>query len=604
MTEATADTATEVARRGYARGVPPTFDIGPSIKRAVIYLRVSTAGQVNTDHDAEGFSIPAQRDACLRKAQTLGAEVVEQFVDAGESARSADRPALRQMLERLTAGDIDYVIVHKVDRLARNRVDDVAINVAIRESGAMLASCTENIDETPSGSLMHGIMSSIAEFYSKNLAAEVTKGMTQKAKKGGLPGLAPIGYLNVREVVGGNEIRTVAVDEERAPHIRWAYEAYASGEYPLRRLTEALAERGLKSLGTRKSPPKPLQRSSVHRLLSNPIYIGFVDYKGERYPGRHEPLVTPELWDQVQNLLASRNQSGERRREYNHYLKGTLYCARCNRRLCFIRATGRLGGKYDYFFCLGRHNDNGCDLPYLPAAKVETQIEALHERASLTPESTTKIRKVLSTKLRSLSGHLQVEAATQRRRSQRLEAERRTLLRAHLEGAVPIELLKEEQARIALELADAEARLRRCSGKWEQVESNLTTAMSILTDCGRTYSDADDDVRRHLNQTFFAGIYLDIDDVPYTRLAEPFTHLIQSAPPDPPGADGTAKPRPHCYGRGSTKNHLVEVMGFEPTASSMRPRRSSQLSYTPRGSAHPSRARSGPRKVRTDHRLR
>ncbi len=134
------------------------------MKKAVIYLRVSTVAQAKRDLDPEGYSIPAQREACVRKAKALGAEVVDEFVDRGESARSVRRPALQDMLSRIqSAGDIDFVIVHKVDRLARNRADDVTIGLAIRKAGARLVSVTENIDETPSGVLLHGIMSSIAE---------------------------------------------------------------------------------------------------------------------------------------------------------------------------------------------------------------------------------------------------------------------------------------------------------------------------------------------------------------------------------------------------------------------------------------------------------
>ena len=99
------------------------------------------------------------------------------------------------------------MIVHKVDRLARNRADDVEIVMQIRAAGAQLVSATENIDETPSGLLLHGIMSSIAEFYSRKLATEIMKGTTQKAKTGGTPFRAPLGYLNVREFVDGREIR-------------------------------------------------------------------------------------------------------------------------------------------------------------------------------------------------------------------------------------------------------------------------------------------------------------------------------------------------------------------------------------------------------------
>ncbi|HKP90647.1 MAG TPA: recombinase family protein [Thermoleophilaceae bacterium] len=171
-----------------------------AIKRAVIYLRVSSSQQADKDYDAEGYSIPGQRDACRRKAAALRAEVAFEYVDRGESAKTANRPALQAMLAQVEQDpDIAYVIVHKVDRLARNRADDVAIVMRIRAAGAQVVSASENIDETPSGLLLHGIMSSIAEFYSRNLASEILKGSTQKAKAGGTPTRAPIGYLNVRD---------------------------------------------------------------------------------------------------------------------------------------------------------------------------------------------------------------------------------------------------------------------------------------------------------------------------------------------------------------------------------------------------------------------
>lgn len=153
---------------------------------AVIYLRVSTKEQAKRGGD-EGFSIPAQREACRRTAQKLGAVHVTEFVDRGESAKTADRPELQRMLRFIRSESVNTLIVHKVDRLARNRADDVMINLALQQAGVTLVSCTENIDETPSGVLMHGIMSSIAEFYSRNLANEAIKGMTQKAKSGGTP---------------------------------------------------------------------------------------------------------------------------------------------------------------------------------------------------------------------------------------------------------------------------------------------------------------------------------------------------------------------------------------------------------------------------------
>src|SRR6266498_3225764 len=97
-------------------------------KRAVIYIRVSTAKQAGKDDDPDGYSLPAQKDACLRKAEALGAEVVEVFIDKGESAKTADRRDFQRMLTFVKHdGDIDFVILDKIDRFARNRRDDANI---------------------------------------------------------------------------------------------------------------------------------------------------------------------------------------------------------------------------------------------------------------------------------------------------------------------------------------------------------------------------------------------------------------------------------------------------------------------------------------------
>lgn len=109
-----------------------------------------------------------------------------------------------------------YVILHKLDRLARNRMEDVPLHLAIRSSGAVLLSWVENIDQTPSG-MLHSVMSSINEFYSRNLANEVIKATSQEVATSGTPSLAPAHYLSVRHVVHGVGARTVELDPERAP---------------------------------------------------------------------------------------------------------------------------------------------------------------------------------------------------------------------------------------------------------------------------------------------------------------------------------------------------------------------------------------------------
>jgi site-specific DNA recombinase len=120
--------------------------------------------------------------------------------------------------------------VHKVDRLGRNRRDDVEIDLVIRSARARLASASENIDDTPHGKLIRNIMADFAQYYSDNLATEAKKGMRQEAKFGGTPHRPPGRLPDGQGTDRGREIRTVITDPDRAPLIRWAFTAYASGD--------------------------------------------------------------------------------------------------------------------------------------------------------------------------------------------------------------------------------------------------------------------------------------------------------------------------------------------------------------------------------------
>src|SRR5690242_1984059 len=107
-----------------------------SFKYGLAYFRVSTSDQANTSFDDDGFSIQAQREYCQRKAAEMGVELVGEFVDRGKSARTADRPELQAMLARIKEdSEIQYVFVHKLDRLARSRADDVQISIFLANHG-------------------------------------------------------------------------------------------------------------------------------------------------------------------------------------------------------------------------------------------------------------------------------------------------------------------------------------------------------------------------------------------------------------------------------------------------------------------------------------
>lgn len=118
---------------------------------------------------------------------------------------------------------------------------------------------------------MHGILASMAEFYSLNLAQEVLKGMTQRAAIGGTPTKAPLGYLNVRTTdARGRESREIEIDPERADLVRFAFTAYATGDWSLSRLAKELTACGLTTRPTPSQPAKPVTTTGLHKILTPP----------------------------------------------------------------------------------------------------------------------------------------------------------------------------------------------------------------------------------------------------------------------------------------------------------------------------------------------
>ena len=170
-------------------------DPPPEAATAVVYLRVSSQGQVKRGSDPEGYSIPGQREATSTRAEMLQAGVVREYVEYGLSGRTTHRPALRRMLADLPKLRPSYVIVYDLSRLARNRLDDALLMLQIEQSGAKLVSVLENIDQTPSGRLTHGVLAAVNEFRSAGDGEKVKMGLKRKHAMGGTSGPARVGYL-------------------------------------------------------------------------------------------------------------------------------------------------------------------------------------------------------------------------------------------------------------------------------------------------------------------------------------------------------------------------------------------------------------------------
>lgn len=492
------------------------------MKRAVAYLRVSSKKQATRDGREEGLSIPAQRDLVLKHISDKGWTFVDEYVEPGRSGRTADRPALQAMLDRIAAQrDVDVVVMHKFDRFARNAGDHLSIRAALQRYGVTLVSVAEPIEQNAAGKMIEGLLAVLAEHYSDNLSAEVKKGQVQKARMGGFPHLAPLGYLNVRQKVNGVEVAYIDVDEDRARLVTEAFDLYATGDYTLETLTEEMAARGLTSRPRGSRTAKPLTVSGMHDLLINKFHIGVIEWNGIEYRGTHKALVKRATWDRVQHLLTTRSPGGTRERKHHHFLKGTLVCAVCGRNLSIQRSKGQ----YEYFFCLGqkdKRKPEKCREAYVPADRLEAAVEAVYERIQLAADVALSTRRKLEADVVARHAANGDERAFQSRRLVTLEDERRKVLDAYYKGAIPIDLLRSEQDRISAEGHEVERLLVAADATLQEWQELLDDAMALVTDCAETYRSAEDADKRLFNSVVFERIRIANGQVEGFVLRPPF----------------------------------------------------------------------------------
>lgn len=562
------------------------------LKRAVSYLRVSSAKQVKTDYDPEGISLPAQRESCGRKAQQLGLDLVDEYVEPGVSGREmTKRVAFNAMLERIRRDrDVTHVVVYKLSRMNRNRIDDAFVMAELKALGVTLISATENIDETPEGQMLHGILATLNEYRSAADGADIKYKLAAKARKGGTISKAPLGYLNVGERIDDREIRTVIIDPERGPLVMQAFELCATDEYSMVELAEEMYERGLKTRRTSRHPAGPLSDQQMGRLLRDPYYIGLVTYADERFLGRHEPLITPQLFARVQAVLKPRTAAHERRRVHLHYLKGTLFCGRCERegrhnRMIIARAMSK-GNEYFYFFCRGRQ-ERTCEAPYIPLREAEDAVQRMYESQRLEERWVAELRAGIRRTLASEQGNRASLRLSLDKQLSALKAKEANLIDLAAEGVLERAQIRDRMNDIQLERHRLEARRGDTGGELQGVLKFLDGAVLLLDEVHRLYAAVDDPNRRLLNQALFEMVLIEDEGEAEPRFKEPFGAIVgaeraehsqrqpqkeESVAPAGAALEQVQQVRALLRVEVSSRDHLVGPVGLEPTTRGLKVR--------------------------------
>lgn len=287
--------------------------------KAVIFCRVSSKEQEET-----GYSLPAQEKFLRDYGEKQGLEVTKVFAISESAAGTIQRKTFNQMVEYVRKKKICAIIVETTDRLTRNFSDMPIIDTWLKEDEEHQVHLAKEACVLHNSSRSHEwfiwrVKVATAEYYVRLLSENVKKGQKEKLSQGWIPTKPPMGYKTVGET--GHKIHII--DEGIAPLIRKMFEYYATGDFSIKWLSMTMRREGLRSPQGNK-----VVNSRLHSLLRDPFYIGKIRWNGEIHKGKHEPLISKELFDKVQSMLVSKTTP--KYRKHNYLFQGLIRCAGCN----------------------------------------------------------------------------------------------------------------------------------------------------------------------------------------------------------------------------------------------------------------------------------
>ena len=307
--------------------------------KAIVYCRVSSKEQEDT-----GYSLDAQKKLLEEHGEKHGFQVVKHFRISESASGKQIRIKFNEMLKYASNNRVSVILCEKVDRLTRNLKDAAVVDDWIKaEDNRQIHCVKENFilsrNTKAHENLVWDMKVAIARFYTNNLSEEVLKGQKEKIAQGWLPTKPPLGYKTIGEK--GHKIHIP--DEEKAPLIAKMFELYATGNYSIKFLLEEMWKQGLKNTDGNK-----VGKTRMHKLLSEPFYCGKLRWNGKVSPGNQEPIISEELFEEVQKRLC-RKYKNPQYKKHEHVWKAKVECGECGGTVSWYEKKGNAYGECKHY---------------------------------------------------------------------------------------------------------------------------------------------------------------------------------------------------------------------------------------------------------------
>lgn len=469
------------------------------------YARVSTPRQ-----GERGVSLQEQKDAIERYASVHGLTVTRWFEDR-ESASRTGRTAFSEMLRLLRSKKVQGVIIHKIDRSARN-LEDWADVGKLADSGVQVHFATENVDlKTVAGRLSADIQAVVAAHYSRNLREEVKKGFYGRLKQGFYPLRAPTGYLDQ------GSAKPKIFDPERSLLVREAFELYGSGRIALPELTSEMHRRGLRNRNN-----GAITLGGLAKLLKNPFYVGLIRIRnGGTFHGNHEPLVTTELFEKVQAVMAGKRVDRTKNRVFTY--SRLIRCTSCGYSLIGETRKGHV-----YYRCHNRPFKTPAVCP--PTSLCEEAIDAAVVAALATVDLSKDELELADTVISRIRNNFD-ETRGAAREALRLQQEHlhmriTKLTDLLIDGTIDNQVYAERRDNLLMEQARIKEKIGEIEGDPANVTAALEKTVGLAKSASLQYKTGPTEKKRELLKNLLSDLSASRKNVELT-LALPFRLIAE-----------------------------------------------------------------------------
>ncbi|WP_299829295.1 recombinase family protein [uncultured Roseobacter sp.] len=440
------------------------------------YIRVSTQKQ------GEGVSLDAQKDA-IKVFASQNSLTVTKWFEEKETAAKSGRPVFNQMLRQLKQGKAAGLVMHKIDRSARN-LRDWALVSELPKYGVKPYFAADGLDmETRGGRLSANLQAVIAEDYIHNLREECIKGLRGRLKQGLYPFRAPIGYLDN----GRGKPKTPC--PEKAPLIKLAYDQYASGQHSINSLQLEMQKQGLTN-----HTGRPVSKHGVETILRNPFYTGLIriERTNETFPGVHDPIISMRQFQLVQEMKAGK--AGKKVTRHNHLYRGLFRCGTCARSMIPERQKAHV-----YYRC----QTVACPKNTIREDRLDRAILAAYQRVRISDQDATKMKEDWLIWLNT--GDRQGVRCSLELRIAKIEDRQRRLTDLLLDGGIDRQAHDERKHSLAVELATLQEEHAELA-KTDLSEADLSKFLELITSLPELHILLKPDEKRYLLKNCFSNL--------------------------------------------------------------------------------------------------